>query len=384
MNSRHGALSPSVCAMNTASHPPLFLCGDVMTGRGIDQILAHPSQPLLHESYVHSALDYVRLAEHKAGPIARPASPEYPWGDALAELESRAARPRIVNLETAITTSDDAWPGKAVHYRMHPGNVACLQAAGIDCAVLANNHVMDWGRAGLTDTLAALDGAHIAHAGAGPDEASAAHAALLQRPSGGRVLVLALAMENAGTPAAWRASAGHSGVNLLEDWSVASRERIAAQVRKFRRAGDVVVVSIHWGPNWGYHIDPAQRAFARGLVESGEIDIVHGHSSHHPLGIELHAGKPILYGCGDFINDYEGIGGYDEYRPDLALMAFVSFDAGGSADLRLVPLRRSHFRLAYAREVDMAWLQAMFEDEGRALGTRVERSGLHELRLRAA
>ncbi|MCY1215408.1 putative polyglutamine synthesis accessory protein [compost metagenome] len=119
-------------------------------------------------------------------------------------------------------------------------------------------------------------------------------------------------------------------------------------------------------------------------MESGEIDIVHGHSSHHPLGIELHAGKPILYGCGDFINDYEGIGGYDEYRPDLALMAFVSFDAGGSADLRLVPLRRSHFRLAYAREVDMAWLQAMFEDEGRALGTRVERSGLHELRLRAA
>ncbi|NUO87918.1 MAG: hypothetical protein HOQ37_17640, partial [Cupriavidus sp.] len=157
--------------MEPASQPPLFLCGDVMTGRGIDQILAHPSQPLLHESYVHSALDYVRLAERKAGPITRPAGPDYPWGDALAELASRAARPRIVNLETAVTTSDDAWPGKSVHYRMHPRNVDCLQAAGIDCAVLANNHVLDWGRAGLADTLDALDGAHIAHAGAGPDEA---------------------------------------------------------------------------------------------------------------------------------------------------------------------------------------------------------------------
>ncbi|SOZ37388.1 hypothetical protein CBM2605_A60632 [Cupriavidus neocaledonicus] len=144
---RHGARAPCACTMEPASQPPLFLCGDVMTGRGIDQILAHPSQPLLHESYVHSALDYVRLAERKAGPIARPAGPDYPWGDALAELASRAARPRIVNLETAITTSDDAWPGKSVHYRMHPRNVDCLQAAGIDCAVLANNHVLDWGRA---------------------------------------------------------------------------------------------------------------------------------------------------------------------------------------------------------------------------------------------
>ncbi|WP_427312864.1 CapA family protein [Cupriavidus sp. H39] len=370
--------------MNPAGQPPLFLCGDVMTGRGIDQILAHPSQPLLHESYLHSALDYVRLAERKAGPIARPVAPEYPWGDALAELESRSARPRLVNLETAITTSDDAWPGKTVHYRMHPRNVDCLQAAGIDCAMLANNHVLDWGRKGLVDTLEALNGAHIAHAGAGADAASAAPAAVLARPGGGRVIVLAFAMPNAGTPAAWRATAGHSGVNLVDDWSAASQQGIAAQARALRRPGDVMVLSIHWGPNWGYRIDPMQRAFARALVEHAGIDIVHGHSSHHPLGIELHAGKPILYGCGDFINDYEGIGGYDSYRPDLALMVFVSFDGGGNADLRLVPLRRSHFRLAHAREADLAWLQAMFETQGRALGTHVARSAEHELRLWAA
>ncbi|WP_439684814.1 CapA family protein [Cupriavidus oxalaticus] len=373
--------------MDTTSPPPLFLCGDVMTGRGIDQILAHPSEPLLHESYVHSALDYVRLAERKAGPIARPVAPAYPWGDALAELDRRGAWPRIANLETAITTSDDAWPGKAVHYRTHPGNVDCLQAAAIDCVALANNHVLDWGRAGLADTLAALDAAQIAHAGAGPDEDSAMRPAWLSRPGGGhagRIAVFAFSMHNCGTPAAWRATAGHSGVSLLDDWSAASCDRIAARIGKDRRAGDLVVASIHWGANWGYHIDPAQRAFAHRLVERAGVDIVHGHSSHHPLGIELHAGKPILYGCGDFINDYEGIGGYDDYRPDLALMVFVSFDAAGNADLRLVPLRRSHFRLEYAGEVDIAWLLAMFAYEGRTLGTRVERSGLHELHISAA
>jgi poly-gamma-glutamate synthesis protein (capsule biosynthesis protein) len=110
----------------------LFLCGDVMTGRGIDQVLAHPGKPHLQEQYVRAS-----------GPIERPVASEYIWGDALAELERVRPDARIVNLETAVTTAEDAWPGKAVHYRMHPANVSCLTAARIDCCVLANNHVLD-------------------------------------------------------------------------------------------------------------------------------------------------------------------------------------------------------------------------------------------------
>ncbi len=96
------------------------------------------------------------------------------------------------------------------------------------------------------------------------------------------------------------------------------------------------------------------------------MDVVHGHSSHHPIAIELHEGKPILYGCGDFINDYEGIGGYEAYRPDLGLMYFVTLDpAGGSAaELTLVPLMRKHFRLEYATEPDLEWLLAMLTRKG--------------------
>lgn len=63
---------------------------------------------------------------------------------------------RVINLETAITTSPTPWPGKGIHYRCHPANVATLAAAGIDVAVLSNNHVMDWGAMGLVQTLEAL------------------------------------------------------------------------------------------------------------------------------------------------------------------------------------------------------------------------------------
>src|SRR4029453_6689562 len=122
-----------------------FLCGDVMTGRGIDQILPHPSRPQLFEPYVRSAVEYVNLAERANGPIARPVDYAYVWGDALAELERVRPDARIVNLETAVTASDDAWSGKGIHYRMHPANVSCLTVAKLDCCCLANNHVLDWG-----------------------------------------------------------------------------------------------------------------------------------------------------------------------------------------------------------------------------------------------
>ena len=119
----------------------LFLCGDVMTGRAIDQILPHPGNPQLHEPYIRDAHDYVRLAEPTNGPVKRPVQFDYPWGDALAELERVMPDVRVINLETAITVSDRYRP-KGINYRMHPENIGCLMAAGVDCCALANNHVL--------------------------------------------------------------------------------------------------------------------------------------------------------------------------------------------------------------------------------------------------
>jgi hypothetical protein len=92
------------------------------------------------------------------------------WGNALEILKAAAPDVRLVNLETAVTRGGTPWAGKDIHYRMHPQNIACLTAAGLDCAVLANNHVLDWGLAGLDETLETLHHAGIHTAGAGESQ----------------------------------------------------------------------------------------------------------------------------------------------------------------------------------------------------------------------
>jgi poly-gamma-glutamate synthesis protein (capsule biosynthesis protein) len=150
-----------------------------MTGRGIDQILPNSNEPWLLEPAMDSALEYVASAESFTGPLPRRASFNYIWGDALAELECVRPAARIIKLETAVTASPEAWPQKEIDYRMDPANVPSLQAAGIDCCVLANNHVLDWGRSGLEETFRTLHGAGIRTAGAGSNETEAAAPAIL-------------------------------------------------------------------------------------------------------------------------------------------------------------------------------------------------------------
>jgi poly-gamma-glutamate capsule biosynthesis protein CapA/YwtB (metallophosphatase superfamily) len=361
----------------------LFLCGDVMTGRGIDQILPHPGDPVLYEPFVRDAREYVWLAEALHGPFPRPVDFAYIWGDALAELERAGTDVRIINLETSITVSDDAWPGKGINYRMHPQNVGCLTAARIDCCCLANNHVLDWGYTGLAETLQTLDGAGIARTGAGPTAADAAAPATLDVPGKGRVLVYSFGSTTSGILRAWGATEDRPGVNLLKDLSEETARSIAGEMRRARQPGDVLVASIHWGPNWGYEIPDEQITFAHQLIEGG-VDIVHGHSSHHVKAIEVYRGRLVLYGCGDFLNDYEGISGYEEFRSDLRLMYLVRLDPGQGrlVEVRLVPLQTWQLRLRRALEADVLWLAALLNKLGAPFGTRVERQPDNSLTLR--
>ncbi len=322
----------------------LCLAGDVMTGRGIDQVLPHSAPPELYEPCVRNAMDYVALAERSSGPIPRRAAFDYVWGDAL-EAMARAEL-RVVNLETAVTAGGAPWPGKGIHYRMHPGNVPCLAAARIDCCVLANNHVLDWGYEGLADTLSALHAAGIRTAGAGRDADEARAPAVFDLASGGRVLVFAYAMESSGVAPDW-AAGQRPGVSFLAELSART---VIDDIQHARREGDLVVVSIHWGPNWGYEASDAERRFARGLIEGG-VDVVHGHSSHHPKRVEFHRGRPILYGCGDLLNDYEGIAGYEAFRPGLGALYFF---APGRLELEAFRVRR--FRLERATTEEARWL----------------------------
>jgi poly-gamma-glutamate capsule biosynthesis protein CapA/YwtB (metallophosphatase superfamily) len=352
----------------SAAPVSLLLTGDVMIGRGIDQLMPTPCAPQLYEPYVQDARDYVRLAEDASGPIARPVHFDYVWGEALAQIERQGPALRIVNLETAVTTSDTAWPGKGIHYRMHPAHMGCLQAARIDACALANNHVLDWDRTGLIETLDTLRAAGIATAGAGADAAQAAAPAVLQIPKGPRVLLFSCALETSGVPSAWRATATRSGVDLLPALGARTLQALADQVESARQAGDIVIVSLHWSGNWGHAIGADERAFARGLVEAG-VDLVHGHSSHHAKAFEIHRDRLILYGCGDFINDYEGIGGHEAWRGDLAPAYFVTLDGGRLQSLRVALFKSNRLRLQAASMQDCAWWRDTLNRECAPLGT---------------
>jgi len=155
-------------------------------------------------------------------------------------------------------------------------------------------------------------------------------------------------------------------------------------VQAARRPGDVAVVSIHWGSNWGYGVDADQVGFARALIGGG-VDLVHGHSSHHPRPIEVFRGKLILYGCGDCIDDYEGIPDPRAYRDDLRLLYFASLEAGTGqlAALRMAPMRARRMRLQLAPAADRQWLRTVLDRISRRFGSRVDLQpdGMLALRL---
>jgi poly-gamma-glutamate capsule biosynthesis protein CapA/YwtB (metallophosphatase superfamily) len=359
----------------------LCLFGDVMTGRGIDQVLPHPSQPRIYESYMDDARGYVRLAEKANGPIPAPVDFSYVWGAALQEMHERRADLRIINLETSVTTSEQAFP-KGINYRMHPRNVGCLSAFGLDCCVLANNHVLDFGEAGLLETLDTLHRSGLRTAGAGRTLEQARAPAVMRIDAETRVLVYAFGTGSSGVPPSWAAQAGRPGVALLSELSARSVGEIARGIARERRPSDLVVVSIHWGGNWGYQIPAEQRQFAHALIEDASVDVVHGYSSHHAKGIEVHRGRPILYGCGDFLNDYEGISGHESYRDDLPVMYVAQMTSAHElARLELVPFQIKKFSLQRAGVNDRAWLQVVLSREGAKLGTRVEQSREGSLEL---
>jgi poly-gamma-glutamate synthesis protein (capsule biosynthesis protein) len=342
-----------------------------MIGRGIDQVLPWPCAPELRESHVKSARDYVALAERAYGPIPRAVGASYVWGDSLEEFGRVCPAARIVNLETSITRSDD-FAFKGINYRVSPENASCLAAAHVDCCVLANNHVLDFGVTGLSETLAALHRLNIPAVGAGRNFEEAAAPASIDLGGGQRVIVVACCTRTSGVPSGWAAGAAKPGVHL-SDLSAAHADRIVALIRSVQGPNDIVVVSIHWGPNWGYDVPQEQQNFGRRLIDGG-AHIVHGHSSHHAKAMEAYHNGLILYGCGDFITDYEGIAGHERFRGDLSVMYFATIDAehGALVEVEMVPLRMRGFRLRRTTPEDCEWLQRRLDQESMRFGVRVD------------
>lgn len=363
-------------------HAVVFLCGDVMTGRGIDQILPHRGDPTLREPVVTDARTYVALAEKVNGPIPAPVDFGWPWGEAMPLIDECAPDIRLINLETSITAGGEFASRKAVHYRMHPDNIGCLTAIRPDACALANNHIFDFGVRGLSDTLHALTDAEIRGVGAGLDADEAERPAVVSLAGGGRGVIGACGMQSSGIPHHWAAGENRCGV-ALSDPSDRGAAEVADRVLALKRPGDVAMVSVHWGSNWGYDVDTAQIRFAHRLIDAG-FDVVHGHSSHHPRPIEVYRGRLIMYGCGDTIDDYEGISTFEAFRHELRLLYFASVDSESGSVLRMVPMRMRRMRLERAPDEDAEWLQATVAEMSRRFGTRVGNAADGVLIVRAA
>lgn len=247
---------------------------------------------------------------------------------------------------------------------------------------MANNHVLDWGHGGLLETLATLRQAGIRTAGAGSDETAASAAAVLPLAGGRRLLFFGVGCRDSGIPSEWAAGAQQPGVHLLRD-TTAEASALVARIASERLPGDLVVVSIHWGPNWGHAVCARPRTLAHRLIDEAGVDVVHGHSSHHLRAPEGWRGRLVIYGCGDLLTDYEGIERVSDYRGDLGAVWFPTLDDAGSLlDLRLTVTRMERLQLRRAPAADVHALAATLSRTGRELGTAMEVDAEGRLRLR--
>jgi poly-gamma-glutamate synthesis protein (capsule biosynthesis protein) len=288
----------------------LVFVGDVMLGRLVNEVL-----------------------EQRA--------PAYPWGDTLGLF--RSADWRACNLECVIADRGSPWTTtpKAFHFRSDAKNVAVLQAAGIDAVSLANNHVLDFGYDAFDDMLRILDGARIGRAGAGPDRAQASRPAI-SRTAAGRLGLIAFTDNQA----EWEAPDDGPGILYVPvDPGDPRAKRLLHLVSRTRADVDFLVVSTHWGPNWGYAPPPEHVPFARALVDAG-ADLVFGHSGHVVRGIEVYRHRPIFYCTGDFVDDYAVD---PTERNDESLIFIVHTEGWRVRSLRLYPTIIRRFQALLAR-----------------------------------
>ncbi len=289
----------------------------------------------------------------------------YPWGDVLPLLQG--ADLFLINLECALTSCQVPWHDgeyKAFYFRADPAVVETLKAARVDLACVANNHSLDFGYQGLLETLRLLDQAGIGHAGAGPDLASARAPAVLTA-KGYRVGVVAFA----DYPQAWAATETSPGINYLPV-SLDPRDfsPVQAALKAARAQSDMVIFTIHWGPNMRVRPPQTFKEFARRVMDAG-ADVFWGHSAHLVQGVEVYKGKPILYDTGDFVDDYA----VDPWeRNDLSALFLLQARPPLVEAIQVVPVRIEEMQVNLAQGREREWFVRRFVGLCAEMGTAVQ------------
>ncbi len=278
----------------------------------------------------------------------------YPWGDLPATLSTLDAF--LVNLECAVTRRVERWRNgysRPFHFRADPLAIETLRSGRVDFASIANNHIGDFGPGGLLDTVEALDRGGIAHAGAGRDLHAAGAPALLN-VGGLRIAVVSFA----DYPDTWAATDSLPGLNFTtvsatdEDFAP-----VAEAIAVARSRADLVIVSIHWGPNMRERPLDAFRHFAHRVIDSGAT-VLWGHSAHILQGVEYRGNGVILYDAGDFIDDYAVD---QDLRNDLGALFIIEALPHQVRSVSIRPVRIDHMQVNEAHGADHAWVMRRME-----------------------
>ena len=247
--------------------------------------------------------------------------------------------------------------------------------------------VLDWGKVGLIETLKSLEEAEIHYFGAGflPQVQDPLIFTFPLKKM--RIVLFGFGSESSGVPESWMASKTSPGVNFIKitDYylshviKIIKKHTDAEKLRKSKfeyeenEYTDIIIVSIHWG----FKIHEHFQTFAHRLIDEANVDVIHGHSSHHVRAMEIYKGKPIIYGCGDFISDYEGIdGAYQSLRDDLAFMYFIDISKDKQLQkVVLSPTRLKNFRIQKAEGSDAEWLFTNYQRESAKFGLSLKQTG---------
>lgn len=310
----------------------LGLTGDVMLGRKVDE-----------------------FQQRRPG--------EAVWGEVLGQLQ--ALDGLLINLECCLSTRGQPWQRtyRPFHFRADPDwAVPALQAAGVDYASLANNHLLDFEVPALLDTVDVLSETGISHAGAGRTIEAAREPALVSF-DGLDVAVVSLT-DNTPEYAAGPTAPGVAHVPMELD--AEERETVRTILARAKRHDpDLLVASLHWGPNMVAEPAENYRESGHFLIEEG-VDLIHGHSAHVFQGIEVYDGVPILYDCGDFVDDYRVD---QDLRNDRSFLFEATVEDGRVSRLRLRPTEIADCAVRWAKDDVARWCRERMYERSIPFGT---------------
>ncbi|MFA9417165.1 CapA family protein [Natrinema sp. HArc-T2] len=306
------------------------------------------------------------------------------WGSVLERL--RGLDGLVINLECCLSTRGQQWQRtyRPFHFRADPDwAIPALERAGVDVCTLANNHILDYEEVALRDTLTELDGAGIARAGAGEtiDEALGPAVRTIG-PSNGdsddsiannalEVAVIALT-DNTPEYAADEDTPGTAWIEI-DASDAETRRRVREALERARETNpDLLVASLHWGPNMVTEPPKSFQEFGHWLIEEG-VDVVHGHSAHVFQAIEVHEGRPIIYDAGDFVDDYRVD---PELRNDRSFLFVLSVTPDGDPlEFRLHPTEVEDCAVGEASPEAAEWARKRMRNLSSSFGTEFDRDG---------